>query len=74
MSGSTKIAHYYKVITTNPSAGSWRSVGALDIDSYVNGAITYDWDSNNPSANWTNHSNRSQWELWDAEMGVELDD
>ena len=74
VSGTTKTAHYNVVITSNPNSGVWKSVGALDIDSYVNSAITYNWSGNNPGKGWVNHSSRSQWELWDAEMGVELDD
>lgn len=73
-SGTTKIAHYNVVITSNPSSGSWVTAFNMDIDSYVTSAIGYDWAGNNPGKGWVNHSNRSQWELWTAELDVEIDD
>lgn len=71
--GATKVAHWAVVITSNPSSNSWQSIGtALDIDSYVASAMSTDWHS--LDTGWTNDSTRSNWELWDAELGVEIDD
>jgi hypothetical protein len=71
--GTTKVAHWNVVITSNPPSGSWKSTGtALDIDSYVTSAMSNNWHS--LDTGWTNDSNRANWELWDAELGVEIDD